>query len=204
MKWTLGMCLYCYCYYHYHIMDSHTLILLFRCAEEMQFLNFFISDLISLRSSPTALGSWEGKILNMSVNDVSISSSLNSFWVTPSCLGHQGCRPFPVLLTKNGVNLNGRWGTHNPALAPACLCSGVCLVCKALAPSKHSMSIIIIVATADQDPLTRKAKSTAWHHYEGVYWVGTREGRHRADMQYQTQTDRRWKELREGALFGRK
>ena len=78
------------------------------CSSGVQrFLNLFISDIIFLRSSPTALGSWEGKILNMSVNDVSISSSLNSFWVTLSCLGQRHL-PFPLLLTKNGVNLNGR------------------------------------------------------------------------------------------------
>ena len=38
---------------------------------------------------------------------------------------------------------------------------GYALSGKVLAPSKHSMSIIIIVAAADQDPLTRKARSTA-------------------------------------------
>lgn len=39
---------------------------------------------------------------------------------------------------------------------------------------------------------------------KGAYCVRTREGRHSADMQYQTQTDRHQKEPREGALFGRK
>ena len=141
-----------YCYY-YHITDSHTLTLLFRCAKEMQFLNFFIPD-----HCTGQLGRENFK----HVNECCLSLFQFEFFLDDkSCLGLQECLPFALLLTKNGFNLKGNVRVWDPrSYFGSCLSLQQGVPCLAKS-SKHSTSIIIIVTAADQHPLTKTSRSTA-------------------------------------------